>query len=254
MAGSGFGSFVSISDGKVLIGAFGTRTAYLFDATTGALLHTFNSPSTTDEFFGWSGSLSSNKVLIGAHRADTGATDAGSVYLYDATTGALLKTFISLNPGYQDFFGYSVAVSGENIAIGERNYVGDGSIAGSVHLYLPQPDTDGDGVIDSVDNCPADANADQADTDGDGQGNLCDFTPNGDTDGDGVDELADNCPGVANAGQEDNDSDGIGNVCDPTPDGDPDPNPTTIDQCQQLSWMGFSFRNQGHSLPPLFSC
>ena len=38
----------------------------------------------------------------------------------------------------------------------------------------PEPDSDGDGVRDSVDNCPAKANADQADADGDGTGDVCD--------------------------------------------------------------------------------
>lgn len=37
----------------------------------------------------------------------------------------------------------------------------------------PEPDTDGDGVPDARDNCPAVANADQADGDGDGVGNAC---------------------------------------------------------------------------------
>jgi len=35
-------------------------------------------------------------------------------------------------------------------------------------------DADGDGIEDSVDNCPNQANADQADTDGDGVGDVCD--------------------------------------------------------------------------------
>jgi hypothetical protein len=35
-------------------------------------------------------------------------------------------------------------------------------------------DTDGDMVCDDVDNCPADANADQSDLDGDGIGDVCD--------------------------------------------------------------------------------
>jgi uncharacterized repeat protein (TIGR01451 family) len=39
-------------------------------------------------------------------------------------------------------------------------------------------DTDGDGVPDATDNCPHDANADQADLDGDGVGNVCDDTAN----------------------------------------------------------------------------
>jgi hypothetical protein len=38
----------------------------------------------------------------------------------------------------------------------------------------PTPDSDGDGIPDSLDNCPAVANPDQADSDGDGLGDLCD--------------------------------------------------------------------------------
>jgi hypothetical protein len=38
----------------------------------------------------------------------------------------------------------------------------------------PDVDTDGDGVMDCVDNCPQTANSDQLDTDGDGIGDVCD--------------------------------------------------------------------------------
>jgi uncharacterized repeat protein (TIGR01451 family) len=40
-------------------------------------------------------------------------------------------------------------------------------------------DSDGDGVPDFADNCPTVPNPDQADTDGDGTGNVCDATSNG---------------------------------------------------------------------------
>ncbi|WP_054558381.1 thrombospondin type 3 repeat-containing protein [Croceitalea dokdonensis] len=40
-------------------------------------------------------------------------------------------------------------------------------------------DADGDGIEDSVDNCPNQSNADQADADADGVGDVCDPTPNG---------------------------------------------------------------------------
>jgi poly(hydroxyalkanoate) depolymerase family esterase len=82
-------------------------------------------------------------------------------------------------------------------------------------------DIDNDGVIDSEDNCPNDANVDQADNDNDGIGNICDSTPNGeilDSDSDGIINSEDNCPNDANVDQADNDNDGIGNVCDSTPD------------------------------------
>ena len=45
-------------------------------------------------------------------------------------------------------------------------------------------DVDGDGVVDAEDNCPEDANADQADLDEDGVGDVCDL----DADGDGFDD------------------------------------------------------------------
>jgi len=40
-----------------------------------------------------------------------------------------------------------------------------------------------------------------------------------DSDGDGIPDAVDNCPAVSNSGQEDADGDGIGDACDPTPQG-----------------------------------
>ena len=51
-------------------------------------------------------------------------------------------------------------------------------------------DSDGDGVLDNDDNCPAVANEDQSDTDSDGQGDACDS----DDDGDGVADADDAYP------------------------------------------------------------
>ena len=47
---------------------------------------------------------------------------------------------------------------------------------------------------------------------------LCDGQ-GGDSDGDGICDNQDNCRNTANANQADNDNDGIGNVCDDTPNG-----------------------------------
>ena len=51
-------------------------------------------------------------------------------------------------------------------------------------------DIDGDGVVDESDNCPSVANADQADFDGDSQGNACDL----DDDNDGLPDASDPAP------------------------------------------------------------
>ncbi|WP_299382528.1 thrombospondin type 3 repeat-containing protein [uncultured Lacinutrix sp.] len=70
-------------------------------------------------------------------------------------------------------------------------------------------DTDNDGVLDVIDNCPTTANPDQLDTDNDGVGDVCQ-----DTDGDGVFDDIDNCINVANANQNDTNGNGIGDICD----------------------------------------
>ncbi len=107
-------------------------------------------------------------------------------------------------------------------------------------------DSDGDGVCDANDNCPALASANQQDSDGDGFGDVCDNCPsvqnpsqanldgdvfgdacdncpsfpssNGaDGDGDGVGDACDNCPFVQNADQANSDGDAFGNACDNCP-------------------------------------
>jgi len=77
-------------------------------------------------------------------------------------------------------------------------------------------DEDGDEIPDAEDNCPADANRDQTDQDGDGAGDICDS----DRDGDAVANTADNCADIANPGQENQDADAAGDVCDADVDGD----------------------------------
>lgn len=85
-------------------------------------------------------------------------------------------------------------------------------------------DSDNDGVLDAVDNCPATANTDQADLDGDGIGDLCDT----DDDGDGVPDTEDAFPRDASE-DTDTDGDGTGNNADL--DDDNDGVPDSMDNC-----------------------
>jgi len=82
------------------------------------------------------------------------------------------------------------------------------------------PDVDGDGVPDSIDNCPLISNPDQSDLDMDGVGYTCDncaliSNPDqSDSDGDGMGDICDNCPLISNPDQSDSDMDGVGDICD----------------------------------------
>ena len=140
-----FGIDVSLSGGRALVGAeldgttgSGSGRAYVFDVATGALLRTFENPTpATNDFFGLSVSLSGNLALVGAQNDDTGATNAGAAYLFDVTTGALLRTF--LNPGLlpisSDNFGHAVAVSGNRALISAIGDDRGASNAGVAYLF-----------------------------------------------------------------------------------------------------------------------
>jgi hypothetical protein len=95
-----------------------------------------------------------------------------------------------------------------------------------VQPVTSSPDIDQDGIPDSEDNCPDQANPDQLDRDKDGKGDLCDNCPENynplqeDFDKDGVGDDCDNCQ-LSNPDQEDVDQDGIGDECK-APDRDRD--------------------------------
>jgi hypothetical protein len=112
-------------------------TAYLFDSNTGALLQTFNNPTPeVDDGFGWSvAGVEETNVLIGAPSDNTGATDAGSAYLFDGNTGLLLQTFNNPTPEVADGFGFSVAATGTEVIIGATSDNTGAEDAGSVYVF-----------------------------------------------------------------------------------------------------------------------
>lgn len=137
-----FGEVVANDGNLVLIGALGDNTgatsagaAYLYDATTGNLSQTFLNPTpATNDFFGGHVAIDGNLVLIGASQDDTGASNAGEAYLYDATTGNLLLTISNPTPATNEFFGVGVDIDGNNLLIASR--AGDAGVTDSGAAYL----------------------------------------------------------------------------------------------------------------------
>jgi len=182
------------------------------------------------DLFGSSVSLSStgNTALVGAQLDDTaGGENAGSASVF-TRDGAGIWTFreqlLGPDGAASDRFGQSVALvsTGDAAIVGAyRDSTPAGTAAGSAYVF-DFPDTDGDGVPDSVDNCPAVANPDQANNDLELEAN--DPAPTGDAcdpddDNDGTPDVSDAFP-FDPSEQLDTDSDGVGNNADTDDDGD----------------------------------
>jgi len=138
--GDGFGFVVSIDSGKVVIGvpfddtsSVDSGATYLYDVASGGLLRTFSNPTPeTSDFFGISVALSGDYVLVGANQDNTGAPGAGAAYLFDASAGALLRTFLNPTPGENDLFGDAVSISGNYALISAPQ---DDLTRGAAYLY-----------------------------------------------------------------------------------------------------------------------
>jgi hypothetical protein len=136
---NGFGGSVAISGNYAVVGAQGTVNlsapgnsgtssgkAYIFNVTTGALVHTLNNPNAFGtEFadnFGEKVAISGNYIIIGTRQEDeSGFGESGKAYIFNVTTGALVHTLDNPNAfgdPTADRFGSDVAISGDYAIVG----------------------------------------------------------------------------------------------------------------------------------------
>ncbi len=136
-----FGIGVSISGTKAIIGAHlaeGTSTnvgvAYIYDINTGIFTKILNPDVVTYDYFGYSVSISGNYAIIGAYGNDAGASDAGAAFIYNISNNSILK-IPNPDAAVNDYFGYSVSISGNYAVIGAfRDDIG-ATDAGAAYIY-----------------------------------------------------------------------------------------------------------------------
>jgi len=138
-----FGEKVAIDGNIAVIGASRDNAttvddgaAFIFDVTTGALLHTLTGPTpAASDGFGASVAIDGNYVLVGEGQDTVGGFRAGSLHVYDATTGALINTFNNPTPASGDLFGNAVAIDGDIAVIGAVSDDTGASNSGSAYIY-----------------------------------------------------------------------------------------------------------------------
>ena len=124
-----FGQDLSISGDKIIISAHeanvsGTDTgeAYIFDITTGALLHTLANPEPDNgERFGNEVYMQGDYAIVASLWSDdSGSAQGGQAYVYDTNTGALLHTLVDQS-AFNAQFGADVTIGGDKAYIGNYN-------------------------------------------------------------------------------------------------------------------------------------
>lgn len=147
LADDAFGSAVAISGSQVVVGAPNddpgglgdAGAAFVFSTSGASLVQTLANPSpTASDLFGTAVAISGDLVAVGAPGDDTLASNAGTAYLYRASSGQLLQTITSPTTGSSpedDAFSDAVAIEGGTLLIGaslDSRSFGD---AGAAYVY-----------------------------------------------------------------------------------------------------------------------
>ena len=148
-----------MSGNYIIVGAYleddagGTSSGkvYIYDVASGNLLYTLNNPNafgtSFDDYFGISVAMSGNYITVGAYNEDdAGGENSGKAYIYDIstfTTSTISSAnYVLDNPNAystttNDYFGNSVAISGNHVIVGAygEDDAGATDISGKAYIF-----------------------------------------------------------------------------------------------------------------------
>ncbi len=139
-AGDGFGRAVAISEDWVVVGGDGDDNqrgaAWMFNVHTGQPLRKLEAfDRSPGDLFGFQVAVSGDLVIVGARDDDDRGTDSGSVYVFSASTGAVVSKLTAPDGASFDWFGWSIAVHGERLVIGARGRDESASDSGAAYVF-----------------------------------------------------------------------------------------------------------------------
>lgn len=142
-AGDRFGADATVTDNYLVAGDGALSSGgmsnvgalYIYDISTGTLLNTIINPDPDqNDYFGYTIDASDDYVVASVARNDlAGTTDAGSVYVFDTSSGGLIYTIDNPNPQAYDRFGSDVHLHDHYMVVGSAT---DGNLyTGTVQVY-----------------------------------------------------------------------------------------------------------------------
>ncbi|WP_367871192.1 choice-of-anchor D domain-containing protein [Luteolibacter sp. Populi] len=151
-----FGHSVAVDGDRVVVGAWfddssaaNSGTTYVYDISSGQPeLPQFVIPNPTpadDDNFGVSVAISGTRMAVAAYRDDTGAANAGRVYIFDLQSGTPTVPVRDMgrpSPAADDGFGNALAMAGNLVAVGAEGADSASFNSGSVVVFdlsLPDP-------------------------------------------------------------------------------------------------------------------
>ena len=146
-AGDWFGRSVSLDGDTAIIGAsanndygYNSGSAYVFTrsgTTWTQQSKLLASDGAAEDYFGFSVSLDGNTALIGAVWDDDNGYRSGSAYVFtrSGTTWTQQSKLLASDGAAEDYFGYSVSLSGDTAIIGSYGDDDNGDMSGSAYIF-----------------------------------------------------------------------------------------------------------------------
>jgi hypothetical protein len=155
-----FGTSVSVSGDYAIIGADSDNSAYIFERSGtnwSEQAKLLPSDGAADDFFGCSVSVSGDYAVVGAWGDDDNGTDSGSAYIFkrDGTNWTEQAKLGASDGAADDWFGWSVSISGDYAVAGAFYDDDSGSDSGSAYMFgkglCPSSDLTGDCLVNFED-------------------------------------------------------------------------------------------------------
>jgi hypothetical protein len=147
VAGDRFGIATAVSGNTLIAGAdlndgagtnVGAAYVYTRSGTTWSQQAKLTpSDGAAGDNFGFSVAIDANTAVVGTRFHDAVATDAGAAYVYtrSGSTWSLQQKLTPSDGALEDWYGFSVAVAGETLAVGSFSHDAAGTNTGAAYVY-----------------------------------------------------------------------------------------------------------------------